>query len=218
MIGRYNRYISDYPNQVHQLNLSILKNYYILKNGDIKYQAKKFDVNWKNYEKTGKRHIVNFLIRDHYSGCFYAEIFPIDEMPGIIDFLYNAWREKADFEFCGIPKNLILGRHIVERFPMIENLKSNADVNIELAENGFATGIRALKDWENNIAYYSYYDNYKNIGDFQDSTEIICRELNLRNSGKSEPNLLKWANNQPKGKLVNDKNEFANLFESQKQQ
>ncbi|MDD2437186.1 MAG: hypothetical protein PHC42_00810 [Bacilli bacterium] len=216
MIGRYNRYISDYPNQVHQLNFSILQNYHILKNGDLKYQAKKFDVNWKNYEKTGKRHIVNFLIRDHFSGCFYAEIFPIDEAPTIVNFLYNAWREKTNFEFCGIPKTLILGRHVVERFPMIYNLESNAGVNIELATNGFATGIRSLKDWENNIAYYSYYENYKNISGFQADIEIICRDLNLRNSGKSEPNLLKWANNQPKGKLVNDQVEFEKLFESQK--
>ena len=214
MRGRYNSYISDYPNQIHQLNFSISQNHYILKNGDIKYQAKKFDINWKNYEKTGKRHIVNFLIRDYFSNCFYAEIFPIDEIPDIIDFFYNAWREKGNFEFCGIPKNLILGRHVVERFPLIYNFGSNANVNIELAANGFATGIRSLKDWENNIAYYSYYENYRNIISFQNQIEIICRDLNLRNSGKSEPNLLKWTNNQPKGKIINDKTEFKKLFVS----
>lgn len=78
MIGYHFKYKSDYPNQVHQLNMSISQNYYLLKNGEIKYQLKKFDINWNNYERTGKRHIVNFLIRDHFSNCFYAEIYPIE--------------------------------------------------------------------------------------------------------------------------------------------
>lgn len=50
MIGYHFKYKSDYPNQVHQLNMSISQNYYLLKNGEIKYQLKKFDINWNNYE------------------------------------------------------------------------------------------------------------------------------------------------------------------------
>jgi len=153
MKGLYHSYKSDYPNQVHQLNFSISQNYYLLKNDEIKYQSKKFDVNWKNYEKTGKRHLINILIRDHFSNCFYAEIFPIDEVPYINEFLFNAWKEKEGFEFCGIPKNLILGRHIVEKFPDILNFSKNIGQNIELAKNGFATGIRSVRDWENNIKW-----------------------------------------------------------------
>ncbi len=212
MRGIYNTYKSDYPNQVHQLNFSISQNYHVLKNGEIKYQIKKFDVDWKNYQKTGKRHIVNFLIRDHFSNCFYAEIFPIDELPSIVEFLFNAWRKKVNFEFCGIPKNLILGRHIVERFPEIYNLESNAGVNIELATNGFTTGIRSLRDWENNIRFYFYYKNCQKITGFQNNIEVICRELNLRDSGKTEPNLLKWINNKPQGQVINDKIDFKKLF------
>ncbi|RZJ90594.1 MAG: hypothetical protein EOO20_07675 [Chryseobacterium sp.] len=83
MKGMYHTYKSDYPNQVHQLNFSISQNYHILKNGDIKYQVKKFDVNWSNYSKSGKIHLINYLIRDHFSGCFYAEVYPIDEVPHI---------------------------------------------------------------------------------------------------------------------------------------
>ena len=41
MIGYHFKYKSDYPNQVHQLNMSISQNYYLLKNGEIKYQLKK---------------------------------------------------------------------------------------------------------------------------------------------------------------------------------
>lgn len=210
----YNTYKSDYPNQVHQLNFFISQNYYLLKNGEIKYQTNKFDINWLNYEKTGKRHLVNYLIRDHFSNCFYAEIFPIDNCPSIKDFLFNAWKQKNNFEFCGIPKNLILGRHIIERFPELINFSKNTELNIELARNGFATGIRSTRDWENNIRFYTYFDNYKTITDFQQNIEIICRNINLKDSGKTQPNLKKWENNNPIGKIINQKIKFNQLFDN----
>ena len=174
---------------------------------------KKFDVNWLNYNKTGKRHLVNFLIRDHFSNCFYAEIFPIDEMPSIKDFLFNAWREKRDFEFCGIPDVLILGRHIIEKFPSIQNIENNIGVKLQLATSGFTTGVRSLRDWENQIRFFSYYKDCEHIKGFQKNIEIICRKINLRDSGKTEPNLLKWINNSPRGGLINNKVKFDNLFE-----
>jgi len=209
----YQTYESDYPNQVHQLNFSISQNYHLLKNGQIKYQSKKFDVNWKNYERTGKLHLVNFLIRDHFSNCFYAELHRIDTLPDMKEFLFNAWRRKEHFEFCGIPKHLILGRHVVSRFPLIQNFAHNSGLNLELAENGFATGIRSLRDWENNIKYYTSFYNYKTLLSFQQDTHSICRNLNLQESGKTEPNLKKWAENQPRGILINDKLEFDRLYE-----
>lgn len=212
MAGIYISYKSDYPNQVHQLNFSISQNYHLLKSSEIKYQVKKFDVNWNNYTKTGKRHLVNYLVRDHFSNCFYAEVYPIDEVPHISKFLFNAWRQKDGFEFCGIPRSLILGRHIVEKFPEIQNFQKNAGLNIELAQNGFATGIRSVRDWENGIKYYTMFQNYKNIEGFQNGIEQICRDLNLRNSGKTEQNLLKWANNEPRGKVVNDLTQFETYF------
>jgi hypothetical protein len=211
----YHSYKTDYPNQVHQLNYSISQNYHVLKSGEIKYQEKKFDVNWKNYEKTGKRHLVNFLVRDHFSNCFYAEIFPIDETPHIREFLFNAWRRKDTLEFCGIPKTLILGRHVMDKFPDLENLQSTLGLNIELATNGFATGIRSLRDWESSIKFYTSFQNNETIADFQGNIEHICRSINLRDSGKTQPNFLKWTANEPRGKLVNDKQAFVKLFDPQ---
>lgn len=210
-----NRYKSDYPNQVHQLSVYISKNYYLLKNGEIKYQNKKFDINWKNYKKTGKRHLVSFVIRDHYSGCFYAEIHPIDQVPHLREFLFNAWRKKDSYEFYGIPENLIVGKHIIDMYPELKSFSDDyKKINIELAENGFATGIRATKDWESNINYYTIYENYKKIDGFQTNVEIICRDLNLRKSSdKEKSNLEKWASN-PKGVSLSkeDKDRFYKSF------
>lgn len=213
MIGYHFKYRSDYPNQVHQLNMSISQNYYLLKSGEIKYQLKKFDVNWANYAKTGKRHLVNFLIRDHFSNCFYAEVFPIDEMPHLKKFLFNAWRQKENFAFCGIPQCLILGRHVVDRSPEIQNLTRTANIAIQLANNGFATGVRSMRDWESNMRFFASYSNLKQIKDFQAYGEYICRDINLRDSGKSTPNLLKWQHNEPRGLVINDFADFEKLFQ-----
>jgi len=212
MKGLYHSYKSDYPNQVHQLNFFISQNYYLLKNGEIKFQVKKFDVNWSNYQLSGKHHLVVFLVRDHFSNCFYAEIYPINEVPHIMVFLFNAWKQKKQFEFCGIPKNLIVGRHIFEKFPEIVNFQKNTGINIELAKNGFATGIRSVRDWETRLRYYTHYVDCKNIYDFQKNTEFICRDLNLKNSRKTEPNLSKWTNNDPQGKIINNFEIFEKLF------
>lgn len=209
-----NSYQSAFPNQVHQLNISISKNHYLLKNDEIKYQSKKFDINWNNYEKTGKRHLVNYLIRDHFSNCFYAEIHPIDEMPDLKDFLYNAWKTKKLFEFRGVPNYLFLSQIILERYPNIKTFSKNVVVfDIELVKNGFASGIRSVRDWENCMKYYLLFNNYNTISDFKNNNEYFCREFNLRmNSKKSESNLEKWAKNKPKGVLIDDKNQFDKYF------
>lgn len=214
MAGMYHSYKSDYPNQVHQLNFSISQNHYLLKNGEIKYQQKKFEVNWSNYEKTGKRHLVNYLIRDHFSNCFYAELHPIDQLPTLSDFLFNAWRPKDSYEFCGIPTVLIIGRNIVDRFPEILQFEKNTKLHLELAQNGFATGIRSLRDWEQNIRYFSFYEDCKDIQGFQQNIEFICRDLNLRKTGKTTENLLKWLDNNPQCSVVDDKDVFEKLFKA----
>lgn len=126
-----NFYQSDYPNQVHQLSFYISKNYYILKNGEIKYQQKKFDINWNNYSKARKKHIVNFVIRDHFSNCFYAETYPIDQVPHIKEFLFNAWRKKEYFQFCGIPNYLICSKQVLDTFPELKNLSKNIDLTLQ---------------------------------------------------------------------------------------
>lgn len=206
-------YKSDYPNQVHQMNVSISKHYHVLKDGRIKYQDKKFDINWKNYSKTNKNHLVTFLIRDHFSNCFYAELHRIDSMPSIKEFLYSSWRKKERYEFCGIPKTLIVNQMILKTCPEIQLLPERIQsFHLQMADNGFATGIRSVRDWEDCIRYNLCFDNYKKLSDFQEHNEFMCRHYNLRESGKTEPNLKKWATNISKVRVINDYDKFNNLF------
>ena len=60
------------------------------------------------------------------------------------------------------------------------------------------------------------FENYKTINGFRENIETICRDLNIRNNGKTEPNLTKWIDNEPQGKLINDKEEFDDLFKLKK--
>jgi hypothetical protein len=214
MYFHHHSYKTDFPNQVHQLNISIAKNHYLLKDGAIKYQVKKFDITWKNYQKTGKKHLVNFLIRDHFSGCYYAELHPIENMPDLKLFLYNAWKSKEYYEFKGIPRYLILGNDILGKYPDIQNFAKNInEFDLQTADNGFATGIRSIRDWIRCIDYYSWNPHFSCICDFNKYSEKFCREFNLRtNSKKSISNLEKWISNKPRGILIDDKDLFYEKF------
>lgn len=206
-----NFYKSDYPNQVQQLNVSISQNYCLLKDGTIKYQMKKFDINWNNYSKTGKTHLVNFVIRDHFSGCFYGEIHPIFEIPKLSDFLYNAWKQKANFLFCGIPKTLMIPKITLERFPEIITFDERFDgINLQLPSSGFESGIRSVRDWENAFRYCFYL--YKDFSELQSKTEEICHVINSRDTRGFGSNLSKWANNKPYIMLPNTKEVFEKYF------
>ena len=63
------RYQSDYPNQVHQLIVSVSKHLYITARGEIRFQKKAFDVSLDKIGKLPKEHLVHYLLRDHYSGA-----------------------------------------------------------------------------------------------------------------------------------------------------
>jgi hypothetical protein len=67
-------YRSSYSNERHQLIVCVSKHLYATKTGLIKYQQKAFDVSFVKVEKAEKDHLVHYLIRDDFSGVFYAEI------------------------------------------------------------------------------------------------------------------------------------------------
>ena len=207
-------YKSDYPNQVQQLNVSISKNLFLLKDGTIKYQDKKFDINWKNYQKSKKKHLVTFIVRDHFSSCFYAELHPIDELPKIEEFLFNAWSEKENYEFYGIGKTCIIPNSTLQLYPGIQNFFKNVDnVHLQLPENGFSSAIRSIREWEQKIIHFiSWYSNLKKINDFKENIEIINREIN-DSYNRENSNLKKWMSNEPKITNTPSKVVFFKFFE-----
>jgi hypothetical protein len=134
-------------------------------------------------------------------------------MPSIAQFLFNSWRRKDGFEFCGIPSVLIINQMILKTYPGIKFLPERIkSFHLQMAGNGFATGIRSVRDWEDCIRYNLCYNNFKILSNFQKNNERICRHYNLRESGKTEPNLKKWTTNISKIRVIDDYNKFNNLF------
>lgn len=188
-------YMSDYPNHVHQLNIFISQHYHLLRDGNIKWQKKPFEVTWEDYGKSAKKHLVSFIIRDHFSNCSYAELHPIDAAPKIHEFLYNAWREKNGFEFWGAPEYLMIAGRTQKQFPSLDNFFYNTNkVKLLTPSSGFQTGLASVRQWERFIRFFTEtYKDCKTINDFIDRIEIINRQLNMFPKRESKiSDLEKW--------------------------
>lgn len=66
--------VTEYSNQLHQLLVSVSQHLYFGRDGYVKYQKKALDVNIKNCYKSGKEHLVYYILRDHFSGTFTFRI------------------------------------------------------------------------------------------------------------------------------------------------
>ncbi|HWV73582.1 MAG TPA: hypothetical protein VN040_17795 [Pseudosphingobacterium sp.] len=212
------RYRSDYPNQVQQLNVSLSKHYHLLKDGTIKWQEKTMDINWKNYQKTGKRHLVNYVIRDHYSSCFYAEMHPVDTMPDIEEFLYRAWSNKEDYEFHGIGKTVMVPQVTLKQFPQLHTFFKLAEdiTSLQVPESGFSSGIVAIKEWESNLRFaIDMIEGIENIQGFQKDIAYINRFINFRFEREGTP-LDRWLKGYDGTIGTNRKEVFFKYFQQQK--
>lgn len=88
-------------------------------------------ITWDNYQQSRKKCLASFIIRDHFSNCFYAELHPADELPAIHEFLFNAWRKKDGYEFWGDPQYLVIPKKTQLEFPTLEKFFASTD-NVKL--------------------------------------------------------------------------------------
>ena len=208
-------YKSDFPNQVHQLNVSISQHYFLLKDGTIKWQEKKLDINWRNYKKTNKRPLVTFIIRDHYSSCFYAEFHALEEMPDIEDFLFNAWSKKDDYDFWGVGHHIVVPQSTLDQFPKLHFFFKRAKdlIHLQLPTSGFSSAVCSIREWERQAKYVSYYfqDTDKLLG-FQQKNNLINSHINDSRS-REDSNLKKWLLNKPRIISPNSKEVFYRYFD-----
>ena len=210
-------YRSDFPNQVHQLNIFISQHYHLLKGGTISWQKKPFDVKWTDFKDSGKRHLVSFIVRDHFSNCSYAELHPADNAPQVQEFLFNAWSKKDGYQFWGAPEYLMIPANTQKQFPVLLNLFLNTNkVKMITPGSGFQTGLAAVRQWERYIRFFTgCYIDCKTISDFQERIELINQQLNnfpKRDSPVSD--LEKWLTNEPKILNPGDKDRFFSFFDA----
>lgn len=112
-----NRYHSPYPNYVRQLFVTPSKHLYILRDGQLKWQKKAMEITLQGSEKSDREHVIYYLLADHNSAAFYAEVHTSMTFQDPIDFLKRAWSKKKDFFFYGLPENLMLPAVVSARYP-----------------------------------------------------------------------------------------------------
>jgi len=95
----FKSYRSEYANQVHQLNVSVSKHYYVTKTGSLKYQIKQQEINLDKLARSERLHLIHYVIRDHFSGLFYAELAISNNPIPIHEFLYRVWAQEREYYF-----------------------------------------------------------------------------------------------------------------------
>jgi hypothetical protein len=118
----YVNYQTNYPNEVHQLIVCVSKHLYVTKTGLIKNQQKSFDVSLEKLDKAEKEHLVHYLIRDHFSGVFYAEIHSGKSLIPVEECLFRAWSPKQGYPFHGMPECILVPKTVSDKFPSVNRL------------------------------------------------------------------------------------------------
>jgi len=181
-------YKTDYPNEVHQLAVSVSKHLIILRNGLIKFQQKPIDVGLATLANSPKDHVVHYLIRDHCSGVFYAEVCCSKRLMSLEDFLFRAWSEKAEYEFCGAPECISIPKVVSNYFPRVNELIADYGIQTIEVTSGFQSGaIRDVKTWEHHIrAEINSEEGIKLLSEWTPSvTAEMSAELNGKYSSRS---------------------------------
>lgn len=146
--------VTEYSNQLHQLLVSVSKHLYFRKDGYVKYQEKPFDINIKNCHKSRKEHLVYYILRDHFSGTFTFRIATTKKLIPLADFLHYAWSEYAgENKFIwGMPDFIFIPQMIATN-DLLSGLNT-LGVKTMTPPSGFASGIRIIKDIEDNLCFF----------------------------------------------------------------
>lgn len=178
-------------NETHQVVVTCSKHLHILKSGVLAYQKKLMAVTLKNIRASTRRHVVHYVLTDTASGSIYGEIHASDGLVPVQDFLARAWAKKTGTHFCGVPQRLDVPATIYS-----ENLH-RAALRLGVRTlgkplNGFASGIRSVKTWENmvmNIAF-PFSRPPRTFDIIENLSPILSHGINLQNMSREL-----WENN-----------------------
>lgn len=118
------------------------------------------EITLQGLEKSDREHVIYYLLADHNSAAFYAEVHTSKTFQDPIDFLKRAWSKKEDFFFYGLPENLMLPAVVSARYPEIEPYLDSIKVGNFPPPSGFAAGIHHIKNWEKDIVSAVQFDTF----------------------------------------------------------
>lgn len=152
------RYQSNYSNEVHQLIVTPSKHYFVTKDGQFKFQKKAFEVTLNDCNTQKKKHVIHYLIRDHFSGVFHWEICLAENPIPIYEFLFRAWKKKEN-NFCGIPDFMTIPKNVQSFFPGVLNFIEQLDITYLKVTSGFQGGVRDIRTIEDTLKIVGFYLN-----------------------------------------------------------
>lgn len=153
-------YSSPYPNYLHQLFITPSKHLHVLKDGRLKWQDKAMDVALEGIDKSDRENIVHYIVSDHTSSAFYAEMHTSRSLVSPKDFLIRAWSEKPNFFFCGVPKHLVVPAVVMGKFPEVGDFLDRQGVIHFPPSSGFYAGVHQVRNWEKDVASVVSFHNY----------------------------------------------------------
>ncbi len=145
---------TSFANETHQLLVSISRHLYVTKSGVVKYQEKPMTVDIGNFYRSKKEHLVYYVLRDVFSGNFIFAVVTTQNMLPLLDFLYFGWKkDKEEDHFWGLPQRLSVPKRISSP-ELIAGLQ-HLGVEPFHPSSGFASGMRILRDLEENLCCYA---------------------------------------------------------------
>lgn len=187
-VSVYKQYKTEYSNQVHQLIVSVSKHFYVTSNGKYKQQKKAFEVKLDKPETFTKKHVVHYLIRDHFSGLFYAEVTETENILPVSEFLYRAWSRKKYHPLYGVPWGVTVPKTVKSKWPKLSPFLDETGIIPLDVTSGFQGGVRDIRTWEE----YLRCDLYES-GHPPEYSEVLkrsadtCKMLNISTTrGKSK--------------------------------
>lgn len=174
------RYRTDYANEVHQLVVSVSRHLWIGADERIHVQKKPFEISLSKLATAPKRHLVHYLVRDHFSGAFYGEIAVAPTLPEVREFLVRAWSRKDRLAFCGVPDHLTIPKTVEVQFADTRAWVKGLGVQVIEATSGFQAGVRDLKTWEADICHQLAWYPDGDAGSLPALSEAVTFDLTQR--------------------------------------
>jgi hypothetical protein len=140
-------------NEIHRLIITPSKHLYLRPNGTLVYRKKPIEYKLGGRWPEKIEPVVYYLIVDDYSTVLHAETRRAANLALPEDFLFRAWRPKAEGEFFGRPERLIVPKNIFDQ-PLL-NLCINARIPYRHPTSGFEALPHITKEWEQRFSEFA---------------------------------------------------------------
>jgi hypothetical protein len=214
-------YQSSCRNEVQQLLVSLSRNYYVGADGNLRVQKKPFEFNFNTVSQSSKKLMVSYLLRDHFSGVYYAEATTHDRLLNLGSFLFRAWGRKEGYEFCGMPLSLLVPQLVVDKWPQLLDLLDAYNITALKPRSGFETGMIDIKNWQRDL-YESGYVGYMigattrvdyNFQKIREKQLEVCVHAAEREiDGERKTKLEKWLSSKTPLNVPESAKDFEKYF------